>query len=106
MGEGVKLLSGGNPPRQKQNESEATYFPNPTRADFLISTDQPARQALNFMCGANGWPWPFEVQAGDRRFLVREAIDFSPDAVLGEPYRIEGDELLHLQFSPGILRVK
>jgi methionyl-tRNA formyltransferase len=105
MGEGVKLLSGGNPPRQKQNESEATYFPNPTRADFVISTDQPARQALNFMRGANGWRWPFEICAGDHAFHVREAIDFSPDAVLGEPYRIGGDEL-QIQFSPGVLRLK
>ncbi len=105
MGEGVKLLSGGNPPRQKQNESEATYFPKPTRADFLISTDQPARQALNFMRGANGWPWPFEIHAGERAFHVREAIDFLPDAVLGEPYRLEGGEL-YIQFSPGVLRLK
>jgi len=106
MGEGMKLLSGGTPPRQKQNESEATYFPNPTRADFILPTNHSARWAFNFMRGANGWPWPFEIRAGDRAFHVREAMDFSPDAVLGEPYRIEGDELLHLQFSPGVLRVK
>jgi methionyl-tRNA formyltransferase len=105
MGEGMKLLGGGQPPRQKQNETEAAYFPNPTRADFVISTDQPVRQAFNFMRGASGWPWPFEIRAGDRAFHVREAIDFSPDAVLGESYRIEGDEL-QVQFSPGILQLK
>lgn len=106
MVEGVKLLSGGQPPRQKQNESEATYFPHPTRADFVIPTNWPARQAFNFMRGANGWRWPFEIHAGDRAFHVREAIDFSPDAVLGEPYRFESDEPLQVQFSPGVLRVR
>ncbi len=105
MVEGMNLLSGGNPPRQKQNESEATYFPHPTRADFIISTDQPARQAFNFMRGASGWPWPFEIRAGERAFHVREAMDFSLDAVLGEPYHLEGGEL-QIQFSPGVLRLK
>ncbi|MEK7326043.1 MAG: formyltransferase family protein [Chloroflexota bacterium] len=56
MVEGVKLISGGQPPRQKQNESEATYFPNPTRADFVLPTNHSARWAFNFMRGANGWP--------------------------------------------------
>jgi methionyl-tRNA formyltransferase len=104
--EGVKLLSGGNLSRQKQNEVEATYFPHPTRADFVIPTNWPARQAFNFMRGASGWPWPFEIQAGDRAFHVREAIDFLPDAILGRQHRFEGDGLLHLQFSPGVLRVR
>ncbi|MBI3242663.1 MAG: hypothetical protein HYZ49_10260 [Chloroflexi bacterium] len=105
MGEGVKLLRGGNPPRQKQNEADATYFPNPTRADFVISTDQPARRAFNFMRGANGWPWPFEIHVGDHAFQVRETISFLPDAILGEPYHLEGDEL-QIQFSPGVLCLK
>ncbi len=105
MGEGVKLLSGGNPPRQKQNETEATYFPNPTRADFAISTAQPARQALNFMRGAGGWPWSFEIRTGDRTFHIHQAIDFSPDAILGQSYHFEGDRL-RVQFSPGVLHVR
>ena len=105
MVEGVKLLSGGNPPRQKQSETQSTYFPPPSLADFAISSNWPARRAFNFMRGASGRPWPFEIQAGERRFRVREAIDFSPEAILGEPYHLEDDEL-QIQFSPGVLHLK
>ncbi len=103
MVDGIKLVENGNPPHREQSEGEASYFPFPSRADCVLSTEWPARRAFNFMRGASEWS-PFEIHLGETAFRVREALNYSPDKKLGEPYRREGNEVL-IQFSPGVVRV-
>ncbi len=107
MVEGVNLIRGGNPPRRPQNEADSSYYPLPSRAELTIHTTQPARRAFNFIRGAASMVGdvPFEIVVGDTTFRVHDAVGYSADAVLGEPYRREGDGV-SIQFEPGVLRIK
>jgi hypothetical protein len=51
-----------------------------------------------------GWGRPLELYIGAGRFPVRQALDYQTDALLGQPYRREGDELW-AQCAPGVLHV-
>ncbi|MBM4423184.1 MAG: hypothetical protein FJ030_07300 [Chloroflexi bacterium] len=101
------LIRSGPPPRLPQREADSTHHPLPTRADFAISPDQPARRAFNFIRGVDslGESLPFEIAVGGVTFRIREALEYSADTALGEPYRREGDEV-RVQFQPGVLRVR
>ena len=106
MVEGVNLIRGGTPPRRPQNEADSSYYPLPSRAELTLHTNQPARRAFNFIRGAASMAGsvPFEIVVGDTTFRVHDAVEYSADAVLGEPYRREGDGV-SIQFEPGVLRI-
>ena len=100
----VKLLDQGKSlPRQPQKETEATYFPQPTEADFVIPTIWPARRAFNFLHGAAQWPLSVEVEG--TCYPIRVAKSYSDEHTLEQPFVLLGDELW-VQMNPGVLRVK
>ncbi|HKZ68828.1 MAG TPA: formyltransferase family protein [Anaerolineales bacterium] len=107
MVEAANLIRAGTPPRRPQNEAQASYYPLPTRADLTVHTAQPARRAFNFIRGVRQMVGeaPLEILVGETKFRTQEAVEYSAEAALGEPYRREGDEVL-IQFEPGVLRIK
>ena len=98
-----QLEQGQSLARQPQLEADASYFPFPTRADFVIPTTWSARRAFNFMPGAAQWPLSIEIE--DKYYPVRVARSYSNDHTLGQPFVLLGDELW-VQMQPGVLRVK
>ncbi len=113
MIEAVELLARGECPRQAQADvpsrgdvpPERLYQPWPTRADFEIPTDWPARRAFNFMRGAEEWGVPFEIRAGADRLQARRAIGFSPGERLEKEWSQVGEEMW-IQFLDGVVSVE
>jgi methionyl-tRNA formyltransferase len=103
---GATLIRDGAPPRRPQLETDATYYPLPARSDLTLSTDQPARQAFNFIQGAATLIGAacFEINAGDQIFQTRAALRFAPEEQLAQPYRRENGSVT-IQFSPGTLTI-
>lgn len=98
-----QLAHGQALPRRAQPEAGSSYFPWPAQQDFIISTDWPARRAFNFLRAAASWP--LVIVVGSAYFPIRIVINYQSEQRLGQPYVLQGDELL-VQFAPGVLRVK
>jgi methionyl-tRNA formyltransferase len=81
----------GGPSRQPLPDAEARVVP----------TIWPVRRAFNFIRGAQAWG-PFEVDTGEERVTVREAVAMDESASLGARHRASGDDVL-LQFRDGVL---
>jgi methionyl-tRNA formyltransferase len=100
----IRQLEAGAPlPRTPQPEAEASYFPWPGEADYIIPNHWPARRAFNFLRGAAGWP--LKVSVEERTFHIRVAISYSAEQKLAQPYQLFGNEVW-VQFQPGVLRAK
>ncbi len=99
----LQKLQHGPLPRQPQIEAKASYFPLPTEADLIVTTDWSAQRAYNFICGAEGWP--LFIVVDDTQYYIRVAKSFSTDQTLEKPYILLGDELW-VQCQPGVLWVK
>jgi len=98
-----QLKKGQSLARYPQVEGDASYFPFPAKADFVIPTDWPARRAFNFLRGAAQWPLSLDIDG--KRYLVRVAKIYSNDHTLEQPFVLLGDELW-VQMQSGVLRVK
>ncbi|MGN6811001.1 MAG: methionyl-tRNA formyltransferase [Thermomicrobiales bacterium] len=94
-------VNGRVKPRQ-QDEAQATVDPWPCAADFVITLDRPARWAFNTIRGTAGWGYPHRIVVAGREFLVRAARGYEPEATLGVPFVLAGDEL-RVQCTPGVL---
>ncbi len=99
----LQQLEAGSVVRHSQQESQASYFPQPSPADFIIPTTWPARRAFNFLRGAEAWPLLIDV--GPAQYSIRVAKSYTLDQTLDQPFLILGDELW-VQFQPGVLRAK
>jgi len=75
--------------------------PAPTPAARVVPAVWPVRRAFNFIRGASAWG-PFEVDTGEERIAVHEALAMDEAASLGARHRVSGEEVL-LQFSDGVL---
>ncbi len=98
-------LAAGTATRTPQPAAGGSYYSWPKDEDFSVPVTRPARWAFNFMRGVADWHGPLELHIGAERFPVRQALDYQPDAALGQPYRRQGDELW-AQCVPGVLHVQ
>jgi len=89
--------------RKPQPEAGASYQSRPSRSDLVIPILWTARRAFNFIRGAGEWG-PFEIVVAGEKLRVSEALTYSPDARLGQPYRREGGELW-VEFEEGVVRM-
>lgn len=107
MAEAVRQVAAGTATRTPQEEADSSYYSLPTRADLIISTEQSAQRAFNFVRSVESpaGPLPFEVQVGEERLGLSEAVSYTADEMLGVPYRRE-DDLVAIQFAAGVLRIK
>jgi methionyl-tRNA formyltransferase len=103
----LDAINEGKPTRTPQAEAEASYQSLPSRADLLIQTDQPARQAFNFIRGAAPLVGevPLEVAAGGEVFRTRVAVEYDPTGNVGAPFERKGEDVW-VQFTPGVLHIK
>ncbi len=100
----LRMLATGAAQPIPQDESQASYYSWPREEDFVVTTTRPARWAFNFIRGAASWDWLPELHIGSERFAIREALDYQPEAVLGQPSQRQGQELW-VQCAPGVLHV-
>lgn len=100
----IRLLALGRLPRQPQ--PPGFYSDSwPSDADFGLDTAWSARRAFNFMRGTMNWKRPYFVQVDGQIIWVETAVSFDLDERL-ETAVVRQDQLLKIQFSPGILSCK
>jgi methionyl-tRNA formyltransferase len=102
MVDAVRALHGGAARPRKQADG-ASYYPWPTSEDFTVPVTRPARWAFHFIRGVAEWG-PVVIPAADRRFGVREALDYAEVGTLGRAFERVG-ERWRIQFTPGVLEV-
>jgi methionyl-tRNA formyltransferase len=107
MVEAVRKVSDGTAARTPQVASDSSYYPLPSRADLILTPQQSAQSAYNFVCGIEspGGPLPFEVHIGEEIFAIDSVVGYNPNETLGVPYRRE-DDVVVIQFTPGVLRIR
>lgn len=79
----------------------ASKQPAPDAAARRIPVTWPVRRAFNFIRGASAWG-PFEIDTGEGRIPVHEAMAMDEAASLGARHRVTGDDVL-VQFGDGVL---
>lgn len=87
---------------RRQPQLPGSYYGLPTDEDYTLSTDWPARQAFNFMCGTADRGRPYPIEIAGRREMLAVADNFAPDLVLDRPSVRHGRSIL-IRFNPGIL---
>ena len=106
MGEAVELIKSGNPPRNVQDESQATYDPPCIDEHARIDWSKPAGQVYNLIRGCDPQPgahtsWQSKmVQIFDARMRVEES-----SAPAGQVTGIAGQEVT-IALNGGALSVK
>lgn len=104
LARGVGAVLAGVAAPQPQDGAEATSYPMPTEADFVVTPDRPARWAFNFLRGTAGRGFPHRLVVGERSWLVRAARGYDPAGTLPEPFVVSGDEV-RVRCAPGVLTV-
>jgi methionyl-tRNA formyltransferase len=51
----LRALESGDVPLVEQDESQASYYPSPERADFIVRSDWSVRRAYNFIRAMEGY---------------------------------------------------
>jgi methionyl-tRNA formyltransferase len=104
LAQAVRARAAGTATRTPQLSVGSSYYSWPKDEDFSVPVKRSARWAYNFLRGVADWGGPLELLIGAERFPVRQALDYQPGAVLGQPYRRDGAELW-AQCAPGVLHV-
>jgi methionyl-tRNA formyltransferase len=102
--EAMQALATGSLARRAQ-PPEATYEPWPQQEHFMLNTHWSARRAFIFMRGAANWGYPFLLRLPHTTLELSEALEYQPEAILGQPYSIAHGEV-HIQFATGVLRAQ
>lgn len=104
MAQAVRALAAETATRIKQPKDGSSYYSWPQDKDFWVPVTRPARWAFNFIRGVADWTGPLELHIDQDRFPVRQALDYQPDGLLGQPSLRQNDELW-AQCAPGVLHV-
>ena len=102
--ETVQSLQRGTLSRCRQPTGGA-YYPWPAADDFTISTTWPARRVFNFMRGTAEWGQPYVVEAGGEPIVLRSALGYAADEILGTPY-VRSPREISIQCTPGVVRAR
>jgi methionyl-tRNA formyltransferase len=97
----AEWLAGGKTVGPPQPSEGASWQPMPGPAARIIPNTWPVRRAFNFIRGAQAWG-PFEIETGEGRIAVHDAVAMDEAASLGAPHRSSGDDVL-VQFPDGVL---
>ncbi|MEZ4594994.1 MAG: hypothetical protein R3D55_28210, partial [Chloroflexota bacterium] len=103
--EAVQKASSGPLPRQPQPAGFGND-PWPRDIDFVLDTTWSARHAFNFMRGTDNWERPYAVQLDGRTVWLETAVSFLPDALQSSVMMHHQNQIVSLQFSPGIIQAK
>jgi methionyl-tRNA formyltransferase len=102
--EAVQELATGSLARRAQPPGD-TYEPWPKQEHFTLNSQWPARRAFIFMRGISAWNQPFLLPLSGITLELTEARAYHPETVLGEPFRINNNEVF-VQFTPGVLHAR
>ena len=94
-------LAGGKTVGPADPSSAPSRQAAPDEDARVVPATWPVRRAFNFIRGAAAWG-PFEIDTGEERVTVREAVAMDESASLGARHRASGEDVL-LQFSDGVL---
>jgi methionyl-tRNA formyltransferase len=97
----AEWLAGGKTVGPSHPAQGAFRNPAPGAAARVIPATWPVRRAFNFIRGAQAWG-PFQIETGEGRITVHEAVAMDEAAFLGAPHRTAGTEVL-VQFPDGVL---
>lgn len=96
----LDVASAGRPRGRPQNESLASYETWPREDDFTISTQQPVRDAWNFLRGVADRGVPVRVRTDHGLILTADALDYGDSG--NGPSIAESGQVI-LQFASGWL---
>lgn len=100
----LPAIASGNPPRERQNEADATYFGGRRPADGVIDWNRSAAEIRNLV-RAVAMPYPGAfTHAGGRKLFIWEAT-VAPDAHAARPGTVLSSEPLVIACGDGALRV-
>ncbi len=98
----AEWLAGGKTVGPTSQPAQGAFRnPAPGAAARVIPATWPVRRAFNFMRGARAWG-PFQIETGEGRLTVHEAVAMDEAASLGAPHRTSGADVL-VQFPDGVL---
>ena len=97
----AEWLAGGKTVGPSLPSQGAFRNPAPAAAARVVPVTWPVRRAFNFIRGAGAWG-PFEIDTGQERVTVHEAVAMDEAASLGARHRASGADVL-VQFADGVL---
>lgn len=97
----AEWLAGGKTVGPPPPAEGASREPVPDAAARVVPVTWPVRRAFNFIRGAQMWG-PFEIETGEGRITVHDAVAMDEAASLGAPHRTSGGDVL-VQFPDGVL---
>jgi len=106
LAETLPAIASGTIAPIPQDDTLATSAPSPTRQDFIIPTNLPARWAYGFARGV-AWrdgPLTLHVVATSQRYQVERVIDYDDEGILPAPVVEQGGGVLRARFRPGTAR--
>ncbi len=108
----IRALADGTARPLPQDERQATAYPLPGPADFVVTPERSARWAFNFLRGIAGRGRPLRVVVAGRAWRVRAALGYEPTRRLAVPFVEEsagdgagGGSTLLVRCEPGVLRL-
>lgn len=81
---------------------DGSYQRRPRESDFAVDRRWSARRAYNFMRGTGDWGRTYTVRVNGRPRQLHRAVGFEARGKQEDPV-IEENQVLRIQFNPGIL---
>ncbi len=102
----LRLMSGGNCPKRKQDEQEMSYYPMLRHDTGAIDWDMPATSISDLVRGVNPWPCAYsESPWGTVRILKAAAESTAVQALTGTILVADPREGLIVKAGDGALRI-
>ena len=100
--ETLRAIERGDCPREKQDESQASYYPLLKKEMGRMDFSKTARELVNFVRGMTPWPGAY---AGPYKVLAAQAEDYQGDEAPGTILRADAKQGLWVRTADGALRL-
>ena len=100
--ETLRDIERGDCPREKQDESQASYYPLLKKEMGRMDFSKTARELVNFVRGMTPWPGAY---AGPYKVLAAQAEDYQGEEAPGTILRADAKQGLWVRTADGALRL-
>ena len=100
--ETLRAIERGDCPREKQDESQASYYPLLKKEMGRMDFSKTARELVNFVRGMTPWPGAY---AGSYKVLSAQAEDYQGEEAPGTILRADAKQGLWVRTADGALRL-
>lgn len=100
--ETLRAIERGDCPREKQDESQASYYPLLKKEMGRMDFSKTARELVNFVRGMTPWPGAY---AGLYKVLSAQAEDYQGEEAPGTILRADAKQGLWVRTADGALRL-